>query len=470
MPKKSKKSKIPPEPTDPYSLQLKEMSGQQLQSELQLMREKLDEMRTKRNYIQMDRDMVEQFYHNTYKEIDEIKVKVVNKETEAEQLEEEHRVEVKVYLQKVKHIEYEKERSNEDIQDDGDQAKSKENDYFEEQIKKMKENKQRLKYEQVENEKYNIVKIEEKQNENERKLIEEKKKFDHQIKQLTVKYEDRLQKLKEDLQLKLKVEIHELEERKNQHINELLRNHEKAFAELKTYYKDITSENLNLIKGQKEEIARMAKNAQKNKKKLDEMKEKNDSLRGPLNQQTAIKNALLEDLKQFQKHKMSLQNLKSKLVTLKEKIVKLQKDSVTLDEQYTKVLQEKKDLEEKFENITLEVKKDAETSNRVLNSRLEMLFNQLDAKETQIKNILDKGQIDPILYQELVQKTQQSIEGKNTQVKNLKYSIHHATKAYNDAIRVYEAKLEEFGIPPEELGFQTLETITSTMPAGLVSS
>lgn len=55
-------------------------------------------------------------------------------------------------------------------------------------------------------------------------------------------------------------------------------------------------------------------------------------------------------------------------------------------------------------------------------------------------------------------------------VQNLKYSINHATKAYNDAIRVYEAKLVEFGIPPEELGFQPLETHTSSMPAGLVSS
>lgn len=55
-------------------------------------------------------------------------------------------------------------------------------------------------------------------------------------------------------------------------------------------------------------------------------------------------------------------------------------------------------------------------------------------------------------------------------INSLKYSINHATKAYNDAIRVYEAKLVEFGIPPEELGFQILETKTSTMPAGLVSS
>lgn len=53
--------------------------------------------------------------------------------------------------------------------------------------------------------------------------------------------------MKEDLELKQRVEIHELEERKNQHINELMTNHATAFAELKKYYNDITRENLNLI-------------------------------------------------------------------------------------------------------------------------------------------------------------------------------------------------------------------------------
>jgi hypothetical protein len=48
--------------------------------------------------------------------------------------------------------------------------------------------------------------------------------------------------------LKRKVEIHEIEERKNQHINDLLRNHVQAFTELKDYYNDITEDNLNLIK------------------------------------------------------------------------------------------------------------------------------------------------------------------------------------------------------------------------------
>jgi hypothetical protein len=65
---------------------------------------------------------------------------------------------------------------------------------------------------------------------------------------------------------------------------------------------------------------------------------------------------------------------------------------------------------------------------------------------------------------------EEAIEAKNSLLRNLRYSLAHATKAYNDAIRVYEAKLIEFGIPAEELGLELLPTSTSTMPAGLVAA
>ena len=58
----------------------------------------MNEMRTNRNYIQMDRDMVENFYHNTLKEIGEVKTRIANKETEAEEKENKHRIDVKVFL------------------------------------------------------------------------------------------------------------------------------------------------------------------------------------------------------------------------------------------------------------------------------------------------------------------------------------------------------------------------------------
>ena len=52
---------------------------------------------------------------------------------------------------------------------------------------------------------------------------------------------------------------------------------------------------------------------------------------------------------------MSLSNLKCKLITLKDKIHKLEVDAKELDINYEKVVKEKTELEEKFEKITVEV-------------------------------------------------------------------------------------------------------------------
>ena len=53
--------------------------------------------------------------------------------------------------------------------------------------------------------------------------------------------------LREELELRRKTEIHEVEERKNSQINTLMKNHEKAFSDIKNYYNDITLNNLALI-------------------------------------------------------------------------------------------------------------------------------------------------------------------------------------------------------------------------------
>jgi growth arrest-specific protein 8 len=141
-----------------------------------------------------------------------------------------------------------------------------------------------------------------------------------------------------------------------------------------------------------------------------------------------------------------------------------------LSEKYDKVVLDRKDLKNKFDKLTSEVKKHAEMYNVVLSRKLETELEQLEQKEAQLHQLMQNSALEPKLVEEIKGKVKDSIENKNLTIKNLKYSLHHATKAYNDAIRVYEAKLVQFGIPAEELGFQPLQTITSTMPAGLVSS
>lgn len=73
-PRKPKKEE---EPDDEFM----KMIGPELEANLRLFKEKVGDIKSKRNYIQMDRDMVEQFYHNTELEIQELHTDILNKET-----------------------------------------------------------------------------------------------------------------------------------------------------------------------------------------------------------------------------------------------------------------------------------------------------------------------------------------------------------------------------------------------------
>jgi len=61
------------------------------------------------------------------------------------------------------------------------------------------------------------------------------------------KYKSKLRTQQAQNDLRRKTELHELEERKNTQVHTLMRNHEKAFSDIKNYYNDITANNMALI-------------------------------------------------------------------------------------------------------------------------------------------------------------------------------------------------------------------------------
>ena len=65
--------------------------------------------------------------------------------------------------------------------------------------------------------------------------------------EMEAKYNKKMQALRDELDLRRKTEIHEVEERKNNQISELMKNHEKAFHDFKNYHDDVTFQNLALI-------------------------------------------------------------------------------------------------------------------------------------------------------------------------------------------------------------------------------
>ena len=123
--KKGKKKKEEPEPDDDYM----KMDGQTLEKKIQSQRERLTDSRMKRNLIQIEKDMIHDFYSNTKNEISEIESQIKNYETKMEKMEEQHKVMIKVYMQKVKHLEYEHSHDCDTVKVNSENAMKDEKDY-----------------------------------------------------------------------------------------------------------------------------------------------------------------------------------------------------------------------------------------------------------------------------------------------------------------------------------------------------
>ena len=291
-----------------------------------------------------------------------------------------------------------------------------------------------------------------------------------QVRELQSKYELKMKLLREDLELRRKVEILEIEERKNNHINELMKKHEKAFGEIKNYYNDITHNNLDLIRSLKEEVAEMKKKEIQNEKLMFEIAQENKKLSEPLTRALKEVEKLRHELANYQKDKMSLQNAKSRLHVLETQLRDLTWEHEVLEQRFHHVEKERDELYEKFESTIYDVQQKSGFKNILLERKLQAINESLEKKESQLSEVIHAANLDPNLLGTVSKKLDDVLDAKNGAIKDLQYELARVTKAHNDVIRVYESKLTEFGIPVEELGFRPLVTSTGTGPAGLVVS
>ena len=239
---------------------------------------------------------------------------------------------------------------------------------------------------------------------------------------------------------------------------------------MKEYYNDITRENLELIRLHREKLQDINSTIDGNQKAVDEIRIQNENLKKPLAKAIDELDTLRRQMASFAKDEMALSNANARLVVLKKQVIEMKREKVALEEKYKRMEREKEDMYKKFEVAIEQLQSKSEYKNKVLDDKLSQLQEEFDRKDAQLNEIVQRSGLDGKSVEEICKKMEDAIEAKNSLLRNLRYSLAHATKAYNDAIRVYEAKLIEFGIPAEELGLELLETNTSTMPAGLVAA
>ncbi|MCI4379506.1 hypothetical protein PGIGA_G00229170 [Pangasianodon gigas] len=456
-------------------LSTEDMSKEQLEEHIIRLREELDREREERNYFQLERDKIHTFWEITKRQLEEKKADLRNRDREMEEAEENHQTEIRVYKQKVKHLLYEQQNGITELKTEAVVATKlleKEQADLENELRRgVRSLKVDLKEQELSNENY----IKNLKLSHDKEITKLRSEFEEKVREIEAKYEKKMQKQRQEQDLRRKTEIHEIEQRKNIHINTLIKNHEKAFSDIKNYYSDITLGSFNQISSLKEQVADMKKKEERLEKEMAEVLQQNKRLTEPLQKATQEVSELQKQLANYNKDKALLAGVKARLKVADKELKDLKWEHEVLEQRFSKVQQERDELYQKFTKAILEVQQKSGFKNLLLERKLEALTDTLEKKEAQLNEVLAASNLEPSALNVITRKLEEVLDSKNIAIKDLQYELARMCKAHNDLLRTYEAKLKAFGIPVDELGFKPLESslVKQTLgqgPAGLVSA
>ncbi|XP_064393127.1 dynein regulatory complex subunit 4-like [Halichondria panicea] len=472
---KGKKGKAPKKAAVIDGISTEDMTKEQLEEHVLRLRDELDREREERNFFQLERDKVNSFWEITKQQLDENKATVRNKERELEDSEERHQVEIKVYKQKVKHLLYEHQNNITELKRDGSVAVTLEQSDHQDREGGLIKEKRSLKVELKEMELAHQEAVKTLKMGHDQLTTKAREDFERLAAELQSKHEAKMAAQRDELELRRKTEVHEVEERKNGQINALMKNHEKAFSDIKNYYNDITLNNLALINSLKDTVEKMKKDSERLEKQLAETQAENRRLQDPLARAREEVAELQRQLANYERDKVSLANAKARLKVQESELKSLIWEHEVLEQRFAQIQKERDDLYSKFVKAIHEVQQKTGFKNLLLEKKLTALADSLEKKEAQLNEVLSASNLDPSALTMVTRKLEDVLDSKNSAIRDLQYELARVCKAHNDLIKTYEAKLATFRVPTEELGFRPLRSTVAGQslgqgPAGLVAS
>lgn len=423
----------------------------------------------------LSKDAIQQYFDTSKRQVRELELSIFGKEREMELLEDNHRVELRVYQQKVKHLEYEHRNNIQSIIQDGTGLLEGEQDTHEQRERELLRIKEQLKFEKMSLELSNAQKVADVRLQHEKQLAKLRQQFEEGLSELTSRCQNRLEQLEQELELRRKVEIHEVEERKNQHINDLIRNHEKAYLQMKKYYNDITKQNLDTIKKLTKQQAEMEERGATNRKSLRVFQAENDELDKPLQELKKKIKDLKMDLKERAKDQLALRNANARLTTISRSSTSLRQKLQQLEEEYSRIERDRDAIYNGFEEAIQRVRGQTEFQNQALEQRLISAEANVGKAALQVEEIIHAANLDGNEVARMMSNLNQMLSAKDELLKELKFTLVKMQKGFNDSYEAFIAKMKDLGIPQSEIdamGFrlENLPLSSTTAPvAALVA-
>ena len=386
-------------------------------------------------------------------ELQDLEIRLANKEREIEEIKEVSASELKVYQRKVKHL-----------------MAANQNDFAQNYIQNERMLYQQRQEQQLESADPERIANALKSDTNDLQLQDDtlmtnhrmqqdrlftelREEFERQAEAKRAMHDQRVRAMRNQLEEQRQQETSELEHRKNTQIEELQAKNAKAFDNIKRYFNNITHNNIELIKQNKTKISKKKTEINAIRKEVDELNAQRKKLEAPLNELKEENERLRKEKEVYQQEKLKLARNKKKIKVLEDELRDLQLAQEVLEQRFEQLEQERDGLYDQFETSIHDVRQKTEFRAYVLEQKVKRLHEELEQKEMQLQQVMQEAGLDATA---ISAKIDDVLAVKNAKINQLEVELAKVQKAHNDILTVYEQKMAKFGIPKEELGFSAM--------------
>lgn len=242
------------------AVDITKMTKEQLEVYSAKLVEELEREREERNYFQLERDNIQTFWDITRQQLQESRShnRVLKKEAQDFTKKFEH--EALQSRKKFTHLVhcYQSEAASSNVEHLV-ALKKFQNQFVEKKMELIQHHNSAMKV-QLEANLASMWQNQVNKLEHRKNLEEAKEEFKQDTMELQNRYDGKIAAYRKNFSLKHNVEIAEVEERKNEHVDKLLKEHELAYEELKSFYNNILLNNLAVIEGLKKKFSQVKKN------------------------------------------------------------------------------------------------------------------------------------------------------------------------------------------------------------------
>ena len=425
--------------------QFTSMSPDELQEFIIRQTEILKQTKSKRNFVQQERELINSYYEISKEENRKLELEIEKEEILMENMEKNHKEEINAFVNKYKHLEYDHDVFiSEILKNNTLEATKNEDEIRVKREKQFIDKKIELKNRIRETTGTNRKDIEKLQNNLENLYNKTKEKLDKKLNDIVTSYKLKMKQLEDDLELRLKGEIHELEERKNLHINNLI----KAFEDRTNAWKkeniDQIKENINLIKTNNYNLKSLIADNDCLENEVKSLKSEIEELDKQLKAAEQEHMEITNRLKKYYNQAINIENMKIKISQLKNKCQDTVSKTSDLEKKKEILILEIKDLKHNFVDAVGKFKMRIELKNNLLEQHIEKLNDKFVKREIEIEQILkevdvvaginrnenERGGFSRNVIVDMLEHVKSSLNAKSQIIKNLKYSLALATKVY----------------------------------------